>query len=87
MTLSELIHQDRALFWDIGEKDLDKLIERILNYGNEKSVKQLFDILGVEYVAKIFKNQINQPRQNYFPETVHYFNLYFSRHAPKYSHS
>jgi len=89
--LSQIINQNRGLFWDIARDSLDQLdaevvTEKILNYGNEKSVRQLFDILGTDKVAKIFYDHINRPRQNYLPETIHYFNLYFKRHAPQYSH-
>ena len=60
---------------------IESLVEAILNYGTEASVKQLFDICGIELVAQIFYRQISQPRSNYFPITKHYFNLYFRKHA------
>jgi len=60
------------------------LVEFMLNYGNEKMIKELFTLLGVEQVAKVFREQTTPGRRiNYFPEILQYFNLYFDRHAPR----
>ena len=89
--LSQIVKENRGLFWDIAQDSRDQLspkvvTEKILNYGNEKSVRQLFDLLGTDKVAKIFYEYSQRPRQNYLPETIHYFNLYFKRHVPHYPH-
>lgn len=34
------------------------IVETVLNYGNEETVKKMFEILGTEYAAKIFLKQI-----------------------------
>lgn len=79
--------QDRStLFWYIPEEkktsiSLEFLVETILNYGDEKDVKRLFDLVGLKEAARIFREQINGQRVNYFPQVVHYFTLYFNKYA------
>lgn len=85
--LLKLVKEHRGLFWSVGEDNLDKLshesiVEGFLNFGDEKSVKSLLNILGTETVANIFLHQINRPRHNYHPKPAHFFKLYFRRHAP-----
>ena len=93
--IKEFIKENKGLFWYIKESEKENishgvLVEFILNYGDEKSVKKLFDLLGLEYVAKIFYEQthkegpIASKRVNYFKRTAHFFNLYFKRHVPQY---
>ena len=84
--IKEFIRENRSLFWYIKEDakediSIDLLIETILNYGNEKSVKRLFDLLGIKKVAEIFYKQISGKRINYPPRTLHFFNLYFKKNA------
>lgn len=85
--IKQFIKENSVLFWWIREDakeniDVKFLVETILNYGNEKSVKKLFDLIGIGRVAQIFYSQTNRKRVNYFPQVVNYFNLYFNRHAP-----
>jgi hypothetical protein len=84
--VKDFIKDKSALFWYIKESEKENishefLVETILNYGDEKDVKRLFELLGVKRVADIFHKQTNRPRVNYFPRTVHFFNLYFGRNA------
>ena len=84
--IKTFIRDKSTLFWSMPEPAKENishevLVETILNYGNEKDVKRLFDLLGVKYVAEIFYKQTNRKRVNYFPRTVYFFNLYFKRHA------
>ncbi len=84
--LKQFIKENSSLFWYIpeSEKELmshEVLIEFILNYGNANSVKKLLDILGIDYVAAVFYKLTNRKRVNFFPQVVHYFNLYFKRYA------
>jgi hypothetical protein len=86
--LYQLVKANRALFWSVGDDNLDKLdessiVEGFLNFGNENNVKALFDILGTNNVAKIFYDHVSRPRHNYYAQPAHYFKLYFSRHAPQ----
>lgn len=87
--IKAFIRENAQLFWYIPndkKEDIshEVLIEFILNYGNDVSVKKLFDLLGIDYVAEIFRKQTNRKRVNYFPQVVNYFNLYFEKHAQKY---
>ena len=84
--IKQFIKENSDLFWYISEEKKQNishevLIEFILNYGDEKSVKKLFDLLGIDYVAKIFYKTTIRNRVNFFPEVVNFFNLYFKRHA------
>jgi len=61
------------------------LVETILNYGDMNAVKELFDIMGIKNVAKIFFNDINiseRRKNNYQELTLNYFSLLFNRYAP-----
>lgn len=84
--LTKFINENSPLFWWIkeGEKkniSTELLVEAILNYGNERSVKKLFALVGIRQVAAIFRRQIAGPRKNYHPRTINYFNLYFQKNA------
>ncbi|MBF0397619.1 MAG: hypothetical protein HQK78_12645 [Desulfobacterales bacterium] len=89
--IQNLIQENSFLFWWVPEDkkkniSLDSLVEAILNYGDEKSVKKLFDILGIKTVADIFrKNTTNKSRINYFPRVINYFHLYFTKYVKEYS--
>jgi hypothetical protein len=76
------------LFWWVPEKERtslsdDSIVEAVLSNGDEKMVKQLFDVFGIEKVAETFNRQISGRRINYRPRTVNYFRLYFQRHAQR----
>ena len=82
----DFIKENSSLFWYTREEDkknisIEFLVETILNYGDEKSVKKLFDLVGIKKVAEIFYKQTSGMRSNYFPQVENYFKLYFKRHA------
>ena len=85
--VKQFIQDNKQLFWYIKKDKLDEishhvLVEFILNFGTAKNVKELFELLGVDYVARIFCDHTKAgKRTNYFPLTIHYFNLYFKRPA------
>lgn len=91
MNQTEKLHQflikNQDIFWHFDKSKLDSLsldviVEYILNYGDDQSVKELFDIVGLNLVAEIFKkNSSNTRRVNYFPEVLNFFRIYFQRHA------
>jgi len=88
--LLNYIIDHKALFWSYPESGLAQLskesvVETILNYGDLKSVKDLYQILNLEEVAEIFKRQSSQKRSNYLPQVRNFFNLYFAKHVPGYS--
>lgn len=87
--IKKFIRENEHLFWYIKKDKLEEishpvLVEFILNFGSAKAVKKLFELLGIDYVADIFyAHTIPGKRTNYFPLTIHYFNLYFKRHASR----
>lgn len=62
----------------------ESIVEAVLNYGDWDDFKEMVRILGIDEVARIFRKQMITGRQrgNYYPETRHYFEKYFERHAP-----
>jgi hypothetical protein len=86
LKIKEFIKENKSLFWYIKENALESislefLVETILHYGNAESVKKLFDLVGIQIVAEIFYKQTSGSRVNYPPRTVHFFDLYFKKHA------
>jgi hypothetical protein len=89
--IKAFIRQHSNLFWYIPEEKKEAihpelLVEFILNYGDMKSVKELFSLFGIEKVSELFFNSINLSERregNYFELTVNYFTLLFNRYAPR----
>jgi hypothetical protein len=52
-----------------------------LNYGDKRTIKKLFDLVGIRQVADIFHRQTAGRRSNYNRRTQHFFEIYFKRHA------
>jgi hypothetical protein len=82
--------EDRAfLFWYTpkpkGEKVTDALlVETILNYGSLDDVRELFRVMGLKNVAKIFfdfTGQSERHKGNYHELTLNYYTLLFNRYA------
>lgn len=88
MTRKELIRKNKALFWYIPEKKKEDisdslLVETLLNYGSLNDVKELFDTLGIDRVAKVFYSVKGRQKGNYSPVIYNYFSLVFNRYAPQ----
>ena len=86
--IKQFIRENSNLFWYIKEEEKENinisfLVETILNYGDEKSVKKLFELVGLNKVAEIFYKQTSGKRINYFPQVINFFTLYFNRHAQR----
>ena len=87
MLIGDFVRERKHLFW--STKNYDGLsnaavIEGILNYGNMNDVRELIALLGLPEVAKIFREKSKKSkmgRQNYRPEVINYFNLYFNKHV------
>jgi len=87
--IKQYIHQNSALFWYIPENkkeeiSLELLVETILNYGDMNAIKQLFNLLGLKEVAKLFFNSIatsDRRKGNYQELSLNYFNLLFRKYA------
>jgi hypothetical protein len=87
--VKDYIRQRSELFWyspeDKGETVSDELlVEHILNYGTMDDVRNLFKVVGIDKVSKIFFDSINRSerrKNNYSPITVNYFTLLFNRYV------
>jgi ABC-type nitrate/sulfonate/bicarbonate transport system ATPase subunit len=84
--IKDFIQQNESLFWWVKPEErtnisINAVIEAVLNYGDEKSVKKLFDLVDIKTVADIFDRQISGKRSNYRKRTQNYFKLYFEKHA------
>ena len=87
--LKQYISRYKYLFWYTQDSKLDTisdnfLVETVLNYGDINAVKELFDIMGIKNVAKIFFNDINiseRRKNNYQELTLNFFSLLFNRYV------
>ena len=79
---------NHRLFWhwvpleDLPGLSISSVVEATLNQGREEDVKWLFDTIGVEKAADVFKRGISGFRTNYRDEVISYFHAYFTRHVP-----
>lgn len=84
MTLGDFVKKRKHLFWSTRNYDglsPAAVVEGILNYGDMDDVRELIALLGMETVAKIFRENTNRQRINYRPEVKNYFQLYFRKYA------
>ncbi len=84
MTTGEFVRKRKHLFW--STKNYDGLsnaaiVEGVLNFGDMDDVRELISLLGMQEVAKIFRENTNRPRINYRPEVRNYFQLFFQKYA------
>lgn len=85
--LNSFIKERPYLVWyvsDYATLNAEAIVEAVLNYGDWNDVQELIDVLGIETVAKIFREKSRPSkigRQNYLPEVKHYFTLYFEKYA------
>jgi hypothetical protein len=87
--IKTLIHQNSYLFWYTPENEKENishelLVEHILNYGSLDAVRNLFNAMGIEHVAKVFFNSIRQSERkkgNYHELTVNFFTLILNKYA------
>lgn len=87
--IKQFIHKNGHLFWyipDDKKEDISQelLVETILNYGDMNAILQLFNLMGIKEVAKIFFDSINISKRrkgNYQEITINYFKLIFRKYA------
>lgn len=87
--IKQFIRDQQNLFWYTpGNKkeDISKefLVETVLNYGDLNAVRNLFSLLGIKEVAKIFFGSLalsNRRKGNYHELTINYFTLVFKKYA------
>jgi hypothetical protein len=86
-TVKDYIHKHQALFWySPGEKSDtvsdELLVETIINYGTLEDIGELFQVMGLENVAAIFRQMTGRKALNIYPELRNYFELYFNKYVP-----
>ena len=87
--IKAFIREQSSLFWYTPENkkeeiSLEFLVETILNYGDLKAVKNMFELIGIKRVAEIFFNSINlsdRRKGNFHELTINYFTLLLKRYA------
>ncbi len=82
--MGDFVKKRKHLFWstrNYNSLSNEAVVEGVLNYGDMNDVRELIVFLGMEEVAKIFRQNTNRPRVNYRPEVVNYFQLYFQKYA------
>jgi hypothetical protein len=87
--INQFIHEHSNLFWYTPEDKKEEIshefmVETILNYGDMDAVIQLFQLLGIKKVAKIFFDSMtlsNRRKANYHELTINYFTLVFRKYA------
>ncbi|MBU3942811.1 hypothetical protein KKA24_02405 [Patescibacteria group bacterium] len=68
------ISLNKTLFWDVDYKNLDYkkntsfIIERVLNYGNEKDYQEIKKVYGLSKIKRVAKeiNYINRKNINFW---------------------
>ena len=86
--LKDFIKEHSNLFWYTPEEkkeeiSLELLLETILNYGDQESIKRLFKLIGIDKASEVFNRQIRNERDNYFAPVKNFFQHYFSRHVQR----
>ena len=83
----DLIQRHSSLFWYTPEEKKESipdslLIEVLLNYGTLDDFRELVSILGISYVAQVFRSFNGRQKGNFDPAIYHFFSLVFDRYAP-----
>jgi len=84
MNVGDFVKKRKYLFWSTRNYDglsNGAVVESVLNYGDMNDVRELIALLGMQEVAKIFRENTNRTRVNYRPEIMNYFQLYFQKYA------
>jgi hypothetical protein len=87
--IKQFIREHNILFWYVPDDKKEEIsnefiVETILNYGDINAVIQLFNLFGINEVAKIFFGSIslsNRRKGNYHELTINYFTLVFKKYA------
>jgi len=68
---------DPTLFWDVEIIDIDRhadyVIARVLNFGDEKDLKNLRELYSDDRLIRVIKN-----RRALFPITRRFWSVYFN---------
>lgn len=86
-TIHDFIKKRKYLIWWVADYDklnAEAIVEATLNYGSWEDVQELFAIMGIKEVVKIFRRKSRPSkigRQSYRPEIKNYFKLFFNKHS------
>jgi len=84
MTTGDFVRKRKHLFWSTKNYDglsNGAIVEGVLNYGDMNDVRELIELLGIQEVAKIFRQNTSRVRVNYDQKIVNYFSLFFKKYA------
>ena len=82
---------NHKLFWhwvpenSLSGLSISSVVEAVLSLGNEQDISDLFKMVDIKKVLKIFLQGISGPRTNYRHDTITFFDAYFKRHVSEYS--
>ncbi len=85
LAIIRLLKKKPYLTWWIKNKEEiseESSVFSILNYGDFSDFRFLLKEMGILRVKEIFEKQIRQ-RNDYKKKTVHFFHLYFQKHASR----
>ena len=82
--LSTFIKRNSHLFWYTPEnlkEDISEelLLEQVLNYADLPTIKEYFEIVGLNNASRIFKNLTGRKKNNIYPSSNDYFKKYIVR--------
>lgn len=84
MSPQDIIFRKPYLAWYVknpAQLSDESVLEHVLNYGDWNDVQAYINMKGIQETAKIFYDQAQSERSNYFPEIKHYFGKYFAKYA------
>lgn len=85
--LQHVIQKDPSLVWYTKDRENltdESILEHVLNYGSWGQFQSIISSLGMPEATKMYAKLADKSRNNLKPRVKHYFDLYFSTHAPEY---
>ncbi|GHT09967.1 hypothetical protein AGMMS4956_00570 [Bacteroidia bacterium] len=84
--VKDFINEHQMLFWYSPEPKSETVsdelvVETLINYGTMNDIHRLFDTMGLQYAANIFRGMTGRKKMNFYPELWNYFNLYFDKYV------
>jgi transcriptional regulator with XRE-family HTH domain len=87
LPVKKIFKKEPGLIWwtkNTSKIPLALAVESILKYGEWDQVKTLIKSVGMLKIKRVFQKQL-AGRNDYEPETKHFFTLYFNKHARPHS--
>lgn len=88
--VKDYIKRHQELFWYSPREKSNTvsdelLLETMINYGSLEDIRELFNLLGLENAAAIFRGMTGRKALNIYPELRNYFKLFFDKYVPQHS--